>query len=164
MMDPNSLPYRPCVGVMLLNAQGLAFVGRRTERKGASEGEGQWWQMPQGGVDKGENESCAALRELEEEVGTAKAEIIAESKGYYNYDLPDDLVPHIWGGKFRGQQQKWFLMRFSGKDSDINIDTDDAEFCKWKWAPVDSLPDIIVPFKRKIYSDIVREFKPFLEC
>lgn len=151
-----SLPYRSGVGMMLVNKDNKVFVGKRIDTRSEA------WQMPQGGVDEGEDESVAALRELEEEIGTSKAEIIAASKDYYYYDLPEALVPDIWGGKYRGQKQKWFFMRFLGADSDINIATAHAEFCKWKWVTMQSLPDIIIPFKKDIYSAIVDEFKPLL--
>lgn len=149
----SKLPYRPGVGIMLLNKDNLVFVGKRIDTRSEA------WQMPQGGVDEGETESQAALRELEEEVGTGKANIIYESRDYYYYDLPDDLIPHIWGGRFRGQKQRWYLMRFTGKDSDIDITLHEPEFCEWKWASMDNVPQLIVPFKREVYTAIVNEFK-----
>jgi putative (di)nucleoside polyphosphate hydrolase len=147
------LPYRDGVGIMLLNAQNLVFVAKRIDMRSEA------WQMPQGGMDKGETPTQSALRELKEETGTGKAEILQESKGWLTYDLPPELIPIIWGGKYRGQKQKWFAMRFTGKDSDINIQTEHPEFCEWKWVPMHALPDIIVPFKRALYSQIVEEFK-----
>ena len=114
--------------------------------------------MPQGGIDEGEDTKVAALRELLEEVGTDKAEIFAESKEWLVYDLPDNLVEKLWGGRFRGQKQKWFMLRFNGNDSDINIHTSHPEFCEWKWADMNTLPDLIVPFKRELYQAIVDEF------
>ena len=147
------LPYRAGVGIMLANAENKIFVAKRIDMISEA------WQMPQGGIDKGETPAEAAIRELGEEIGTAKAQTIEESSGWYNYDLPPDLVPQIWGGKYRGQQQKWFLMRFTGQDSDINIETHNPEFSEWKWVDLHTLPDVIVPFKRQLYSELVKEFK-----
>ena len=148
----NTLPYRPCVGMMLLNLEGLVFAAKRIDTIAEA------WQMPQGGIDAGEDAREAALRELEEEIGTNKAEIIAESREWLSYDLPDHLVPKLWGGKYRGQTQKWFALRFTGSDSDINIATKHPEFSEWKWVPRDTLPDLIVPFKRELYIRVVEEF------
>ena len=150
------LPYRPGVGIMLLNAQNQVFVARRIDNTAEA------WQMPQGGIDDGESPRAAALRELGEEIGTDKAEILHESAGWYAYDLPQELVPKIWGGKFRGQQQKWFAMRFTGVDGDINIHTAHPEFSEWKWAPMHTLPGLIVPFKRALYEALVQEFSALL--
>lgn len=152
------LPYRPNVGVMLLNANGDVFVGQRKDRfKDA-------WQMPQGGIDDGEDPRTAALRELEEETGVVPelVEIIAESDGWLPYDLPHDMVPKFWGGKYRGQEQKWYLMRFTGTDEQVNIDTDHPEFSAWDWQPVDQLVDKIVPFKREVYVRVIAEFEGYL--
>ncbi len=151
--DPAALPYRKCAGLMLVNADGLVFVARRKDTPDA-------WQMPQGGIDSGETPHAAALRELEEEIGTNKAEIIAESADWLRYDLPAELVGKVWKGKYRGQDQKWFLLRFTGRDEDIDINTRHPEFDAWKWAPVDDLPAMIVPFKRSIYEALVAEFGP----
>ena len=148
----STLPYRPCVGIMLLNHEGLVFAAKRIDTIAEA------WQMPQGGIDAGEDARAAALRELEEEIGTSKAEIIAESREWLSYDLPDHLVPKLWGGKYRGQSQKWFAMRFTGSDSDINIATKQPEFSEWKWVPRNTLPDLIVPFKRELYNRVVEEF------
>lgn len=153
MTDKTDLPYRKCAGLMLVNDQGLVFVARRKDTPDA-------WQMPQGGIDKGETPHEAALRELEEEIGTAKAEIVAESSQWLRYDLPADLVGKVWKGKYRGQEQKWFLLRFTGSDADIDIATRHPEFDAWKWAPVDELPSMIVAFKRPIYEALVEEFGP----
>ncbi len=150
--DPTTLPYRPCVGVTLFNREGLVFAARRIDT------EMEAWQMPQGGIDEGEDPTVAALRELEEEIGTNKAEIIGETRDWLQYDLPPELVGKVWKGRYRGQRQKWFAMRFLGDDSDINIDTDHPEFCAWRWERLERLPNLIVPFKRKIYQDIVSEF------
>lgn len=153
MTDKSDLPYRKCAGLMLVNDHGLVFVARRKDTPDA-------WQMPQGGIDKGETPHEAALRELEEEIGTAKAEIVAESAQWLRYDLPDHLIGKVWKGKYRGQEQKWFLLRFTGTDADIDIATRHPEFDAWKWAPVDELPEMIVPFKRSIYEALVDEFGP----
>lgn len=153
MTNIEELPYRPAVGIMLLNQDNMVFVGKRIDTKSEA------WQMPQGGIDAGEEARVAVLRELQEEVGSGNAEIIAESKGHYYYDLPHDLVAIAWGGKYKGQQQKWFALRFLGADSDINIHTEHAEFCEWKWVEMASLPDIIVPFKRDLYTNLIEEFK-----
>jgi putative (di)nucleoside polyphosphate hydrolase len=146
------LPYRLGVGMMLFNRAGLVFIARRIDNTAEA------WQMPQGGVDAGEELRPAAMRELLEEIGTDKASIVAESADWYYYDLPDALVPKIWGGKYRGQKQKWFALRFEAEDSAINIATEHPEFSTWKWAPMDTLPDVIVPFKRALYAALVAEF------
>lgn len=141
---------------MLLNAENKVFVGKRIDTTSEA------WQMPQGGIDEGEEPLPAAMREMVEEIGTNKAELIAEGKGWYYYDLPEDLIPKLWGGQFRGQQQKWFCLRFTGSDNDINIQTGHPEFCKWQWVKMQALPDIIVPFKRKLYQALVEEFKQYI--
>lgn len=151
-----TLPYRPCVGIMLLNTHNKVFVARRIDS--ALEA----WQMPQGGIDEGETPIEAAQRELMEEIGTNHAEIIAQSPDWMRYDLPAELVPTVWGGKYRGQEQQWFLFRFLGNDSDINIDTPHPEFCEWKWANPHDLPELIVPFKRQLYIDILKVFSSYL--
>ncbi|MFW0777542.1 MAG: RNA pyrophosphohydrolase [Rickettsiales bacterium] len=148
-----TLPYRDGVGMMLINAQGLVFVAKRIDMITEA------WQMPQGGVDAGEELRAAAMRELEEEVGTRKADIIAESADYYYYDLPDDIIPKVWGGQYRGQRQKWYALRFSGTDADINIETEEPEFSEWKWVQPAELPNVIVPFKRDLYQALVQEFR-----
>ena len=149
----SQLPYRNGVGILLLNAQNLVFVAKRIDMRSEA------WQMPQGGMDEGETPLQSALRELEEETGTNKAEILQESKDWLTYDLPPELIPIIWGGKYRGQKQKWFAMRFAGTDADINIQTEHPEFSEWKWVPLHSLPDLIVPFKHTLYTQIVAEFQ-----
>lgn len=146
------LPYRPGVGIMLLNAAGRVFVAQRIDMPSEA------WQMPQGGIDRGETPLEAARRELHEETGTDKAEPIAESRTWLRYDLPPDLVPRIWGGRFRGQTQKWFAFRFLGEDADIDIETETPEFSNWKWAAVEELPGLIVPFKRQLYRCLLEEF------
>jgi putative (di)nucleoside polyphosphate hydrolase len=154
---PKDLPYRRGVGIVLLNPRGLVFVARRIDTPADA------WQLPQGGIDKGEKPTAAAFRELEEETGTARAEILAQTRGWISYDLPADLVPRVWNGRFRGQKQKWFAMRFLGRDSDIDIATKNPEFDAWKWASIDSLPEVIVAFKRALYVELVRQFKPLAE-
>lgn len=156
--NDSELSYRPCVGVMLVNMDGKVFVGQRIDSRAAA------WQMPQGGIDKGEEEKAAALRELGEETGISpnQVEIIAKSRDEHLYDLPLDLVGKLWGGKYRGQRQTWFLARFLGTDEDVNIATADPEFSGWKWIEPDALPDVIVPFKRKLYRDILQEFKALI--
>ena len=153
------LPYRPCAGIMLKNAQGLIFVGQRLDGSGVSS---EAWQMPQGGVDDGEDPETAALRELGEETGIAPhhVDIIARSAGEHLYDLPPELLGRIWKGQYRGQRQIWFLMNFLGRDEDVNIATAHQEFRDWRWAHVDELVDLIVPFKQELYSNVLKEFAP----
>jgi putative (di)nucleoside polyphosphate hydrolase len=154
----NALPYRPCVGLMLINRAGDVFVGQRNDRDSDA------WQMPQGGVDKGETPRDAALRELLEETGITSdlVEIIGETKGWLEYDLPHELVPRIWKGRYRGQEQKWFLMRFVGTDDQVNIETKHPEFSHWRWQDVDQLVDNIVPFKRDVYVRVLTELAHLL--
>ena len=152
MAEPTA--YRPCVGMMVLNAQGQVFVGARLDNPADA------WQMPQGGIDKGEDPRVAALRELEEEIGTAHVDIVAESDGWLRYDLPPELMGKMWKGRYRGQEQKWFAMRFLGDDSEINIETDHPEFRAWKWAPLEDIPRLIVPFKKTLYETLVAHFRP----
>ena len=137
---------------MVLSPEGLVFVARRIDMPSEA------WQMPQGGIDQGETPKQAALREFREEVGTDKVEIIAESERWLSYDLPEELLPRLWGGRFRGQNQKWFLVRFTGTDDDIDIATENPEFLDWKWVELETIPDLIVPFKRRLYEDLVAEF------
>ncbi len=153
MTDPHSLPYRDCVGIMLLNTDNQVFVAKRIDMVSEA------WQMPQGGIDEGESPEECAMRELEEEIGTANADIIETMEEWLHYDLPEHLVPKVWGGKYRGQRQKWFAMRFKGADSDINLETAEPEFSEWQWTSMASLPDLIVPFKRELYSQLVKRFQ-----
>ena len=154
-MDANG--YRPCVGVMLVNAEGKVFVGRRIDNR-----EGDWWQMPQGGVDKSEDLRAAALRELAEETGVTErnANIIGQMDETIRYDLPDELMGKLWGGKYRGQEQTWFCARFTGGDGDVNLEAHDPpEFCDWKWVDAEELPELIVPFKKRVYRSVVEAFR-----
>jgi putative (di)nucleoside polyphosphate hydrolase len=158
MTDPSSLPYRPGAGVMLLNREGKVFVAQRLDSTLEA------WQMPQGGLDEGEEPEQGALRELEEETGIApdKVEIIARCPEPLTYDLPADLVGKMWKGKWRGQRQHWFLLRFTGTDDDVNIQTAHPEFRAWKWADPDELPTMIVPFKKELYRQVLEAFRPWL--
>jgi putative (di)nucleoside polyphosphate hydrolase len=153
------LPYRPCVGLMLMNVDGKVFVGQRSDRYKDA------WQMPQGGVDTGEDPRDAALRELWEETGVTAdlVEVVSETDGWLPYDLPHDIVPKIWKGKYRGQEQKWFLLRFTGTDDQVNIQTEHPEFTEWKWQKPDHLIDEIVPFKREVYARVLELFADHLK-
>lgn len=154
------LPYRPCVGVMLVNSAGRVFVGKRIDNK-----EMDAWQMPQGGIDDGEDLHAAALRELQEETGVSSdlVTIIAETRDELLYDLPDFLMGKMWGGKFRGQRQKWLLMRFSGEDADVDLNAHEhAEFEAWRWVEPEQVPELIVPFKKRVYRQVVDEFRDLI--
>lgn len=160
-IDPAKLGYRPCVGIMLLNPQGLIWIGCRADFKNEAEGRGAWWQMPQGGIDEGEDPAQAAHRELFEETAIRSASIIREHPGWLNYDLPPDLVGKAWGGRYRGQRQKWFAMRFEGENGEIDISPQhghSAEFVDWRWAPLPEVLDLIVPFKRAVYAQLLADF------
>lgn len=163
-VDPESLPYRPCVGVMVLNRDGLVWVGRRIpEPDGEMEGQSKLWQMPQGGIDEGEEPQSAALRELYEETGIKSVSLIDQTPGWIYYDLPAHLVGVALKGKYRGQKQKWFAYRFEGDESEIAINPPPgghmAEFDCWEWKPMQELPELIVPFKRKVYDAVVAAFR-----
>ncbi len=154
----NLARYRPCAGIMLLNADGLVFVGQRLDNAGDA------WQMPQGGIDPGEDAKTAAIRELGEETGIAAhlAEIVAQSAGEHYYDLPPAMLGKVFGGRYDGQRQTWFLMRFLGDDRDINIHTPHQEFRSWQWVSPDQLEHLIVDFKRELYRNVIAEFTPYL--
>lgn len=160
MEKPQITDYRPCVGVMLLNAEGLVWIGRRFDKQN-DEGKGHWWQMPQGGIDKGEDPKLAAVRELREETSVVSATVIAESSDWYNYDLPAHLIGKSWKGRYRGQTQKWFALRFHGDESEINLTPPghSQEFDKWRWAPMTEILDLIVPFKRQVYEQVIADFR-----
>ncbi len=169
-LTPNqaALPYRPCVGLMVINRSGLVWAGRRADSPRDAEGRGDWWQMPQGGIDENEDPRTAAVRELYEETAMRSVEIIGETPDWALYDLPAELIGKAWGGRYRGQKQKWFAMRFLGHDSEISIDPQsghEREFEAWQWMPAVMLPNVIVPFKRAVYETVLAELgtlaKPF---
>lgn len=164
MAPYEKLPYRPCVGMMLINRAGLVFVGRRTggpEHVDAT----HVWQMPQGGVDAKEDPYKAALRELHEETNVRSVEKLAESRDWYAYDIPREIVGQAWKGKYRGQTQKWYALRFIGADTEIDVahpaGGHEPEFVEWRWEKMERLPDLVVPFKREVYEQVVEEFSRF---
>lgn len=162
--DPENLPYRPCVGAMVMNAQGLVFVGHRHDAPDEPEGPGTWWQMPQGGIDEGEDPREAVFRELYEETSIRSVSIIAESEDWYHYDLPPELLGTAWRGRYRGQKQKWFALRFEGDESEIDVvnvpDGHKPEFDRWQWIEPERMLDHIVPFKHAVYRRLIEDLVP----
>ncbi|MBL8584857.1 MAG: RNA pyrophosphohydrolase [Rhizobiaceae bacterium] len=163
-VDPATLPYRPCVGIMVLNRQGLVWAGRRIAGEDSEmAGTSKLWQMPQGGIDTGEEPFPAALRELYEETGMRSVSLLAEAPGWIDYDLPREVLGIALKGKYRGQTQKWFAFRFEGDESEIAIDPPpgghEAEFDRWAWKAMAELPELIVPFKRPVYEKVVAAFR-----
>ena len=163
-IDPASLPYRPCVGIMVLNRQGLVWTGHRiAAHDGEMAGTEKLWQMPQGGIDEGEDHLAAAKRELWEETGMTAVSLLAEAPDWIFYDLPDHLVGIAFKGRFRGQKQRWVAFRFEGNEDEIAINPPpgghEAEFDRWAWKPMRELPELIVPFKRKVYEEVVAAFR-----
>jgi putative (di)nucleoside polyphosphate hydrolase len=162
MTNPKAgLPYRPCVGVMLINSAGRIFVGQRSDRGDAPEGNGAWWQMPQGGLDQGEDLESAARRELAEETGVHSARFVARARDWRTYDLPEALIGVAWNGRYRGQTQMWFAAHFEGEDSEIDLgphEGHEQEFDAWRWVTLKELPSLVVPFKRKVYLSVIEEF------
>jgi putative (di)nucleoside polyphosphate hydrolase len=163
-MSFESLPYRPCVGIMVLNRAGDTFIGRRIEGPEHID-ETNAWQMPQGGIDPGEEPWPAALRELREETSIASVERLGEIADWLSYDIPREIVGLAWKGKYRGQTQKWFAARFTGREAEIDVkhpdDAHEAEFSAWRWEPMQNVPELVVPFKRHVYERVVKEFAKF---
>ncbi|WP_422004842.1 RNA pyrophosphohydrolase [Pyruvatibacter mobilis] len=154
-----SLPYRPCVGIMLLNKDGKVWIGRRAMDRVVQQDEPGSWQMPQGGIDAGEDPLPAALRELEEETGISQVDVIGESDGWFSYDLPAHLLGKALKGKYCGQKQKWFAMRYLGSDDEIDLsEAEDDEFDAWRWEDAQVLPDLIIEFKRPVYEQVIEAF------
>ena len=160
-IDPANLPYRPCVGIMVFDRRHQVWIGRRVGSPN-QHSPGGWWQMPQGGIDAGEAPAAAAMRELGEETGMRSARIAAESAHWHTYDLPPELAGRVWQGRYRGQTQKWFALEFTGDPREIDISARDghaAEFDQWRWAGIDELLGLIVPFKRAVYEQVIAEFR-----
>ena len=155
--EEKELPFRPGVGMMIINKNNQVFVAKRIDTKANG------WQMPQGGIDLGETPSAAALREMKEEIGSDDGYIIAESKRWYSYRLPSFLIPRLWNGKYCGQRQKWFLIQFMGRDEDIDLSTGHPEFSDWRWVDFDELLATIIPFKLRLYKKVIEEFKDILK-
>ena len=154
MKQYSERPYRPCVGICLVNDEGLIFAGKRIDNRAEA------WQMPQGGIDEGEDAIAACFREMAEEIGTDKAALLAEYPDWLDYDIPEPLANKLWEGTYRGQSQKWMLLRYQGSDADINIATDIPEFEQWQWMSPDKLVELAVPFKKDVYRALMAEFAP----
>lgn len=156
MKDYNERPYRPCVGICLVNDEGMIFAGKRIDNRAEA------WQMPQGGIDEGEDAVTACFREMAEEIGTDKAELIAQHPEWLDYDIPESLANKLWNGAYKGQTQKWMLLRYKGVDADINIATEIPEFESWQWMAPDDLISLAVPFKQNVYRVLIESFKDHL--
>ena len=156
-MDKLNLPMRTGVGIIVLNSYNQVFVGKRKDNPG------NYWQMPQGGVDKGENYISAMKRELNEETSITNIKILKEINHIFEYELPEKLIGIIWKGRFRGQKQRWFIIRFLGKDNEINLNTKHQEFIDWKWIEIEKLPDVIVDFKKKLYINLLPEIRKIID-
>jgi putative (di)nucleoside polyphosphate hydrolase len=167
MSSYDSLPYRPCVGTAVFNREGLVFIGRRIDGPEHTD-ESHIWQLPQGGVDPGEDTWPAALRELYEETNIRSVEKLGEIEDWIAYDIPREIVGQVWNGRYRGQRQKWFALRFTGADGEIDVahpaGGHEPEFLQWRWEPLGRIPDLVVPFKRQIYQRVVQEFAPFAQA
>lgn len=162
IQSPAGLPYRPCVGIVLINTSGLVWVGQRKAAK-YYEHSSKKWQLPQGGIDDGETPVEAAMRELWEEVGTRQAKIITEARDWFYYDFPPEVLAQKKNNRWGGQKQRYFAMTFLGQDSDVDLEVHHPEFDKWRWAELEELPELIVPFKRPVYEQVVAEFRPVIE-
>ena len=157
-LEYSKRPYRPCVGIMLINDNGHIFGGQRIDNRAEA------WQMPQGGIDAGEDVKTACFREMREEIGTDKADVLSIHPEWLNYDIPLPLADRLWGGSYRGQSQKWVALRYTGQDSDINIATEEPEFFSWQWMSPADLIQLAVPFKRPVYEDIMTQFARYIKA
>lgn len=157
-LEYSKRPYRSCVGIMLINDNGHIFGGQRIDNRAEA------WQMPQGGIDAGEDVETACFREMREEIGTDKADILSIHPEWLNYDIPLPLADRLWGGSYRGQSQKWVALRYTGQDSDINIATEEPEFFSWQWMSPADLIQLAVPFKRPVYEDIMTQFAQYIKA
>lgn len=159
------LPYRPCVGIALFGRDGLVWIGRRVDGPDEAEGMGRWWQMPQGGIDEGEDPVVAARRELHEETNITSVRLLGATDDWLRYDLPDGLVGKAWGGRYRGQKTKWVAFRFEGDEREIDVahppGDHEPEFLEWRWERLERLPDLIVPFKRAVYQAVAAAFRDY---